>query len=211
MKPFLRIVSVAAQLPRSNVDTDLIIPKQYLTTITRAGLGDGLFHELRYREDGSPDPDFVLAVPPFDRAQILVSGSNFGCGSSREHAPWALLDFGIRCVIAPGFADIFYNNCCKIGLLPAVVEASDHARLSGWLSEDPAQQIAVDLVTQTVVLAQGDIPFAIEEYRRNALLEGVDEIAATLSERARIEAFQSRHAAAAPWAQRVPPLNRIAR
>ena len=194
MRPFTTLTGIAAPLLRAHVDTDLIIPKQFLTTLVRSGLGRHLFHELRYDPQGREIPDFVLNREPFRRAVILLSGPNFGCGSSREHAPWALLDFGIRCVIAPSFADIFFNNCFANGILPVTLPAEDVARLA--TIEGP---LTVDLPAQTVAAEGLLIPFAIEPARKSALLEGLDEIKRTEASLPDIEAYERRRLTEAPW------------
>ncbi|BDU74493.1 3-isopropylmalate dehydratase small subunit [Mesoterricola silvestris] len=194
MTPFIRHSGVAAAFIRENIDTDLIIPKQFLTTILRSGLGRHLFHDLRYREDGSEDPDFVLNREPGRGASILLGGANFGCGSSREHAPWALLDFGFRAILAPSFADIFRTNAFKNGLLPAVVDPAVLGALAA--SSEP---ITVDL--EALTLAQGGAvhPFTCEPWGRSALLEGLDEIETTLRRLPAIEAFEARRKRECAW------------
>ncbi len=194
MNPFTRHTGIAAPFLRENIDTDLIIPKQFLTTILRSGLGRHLFHDLRYREDGAEDPAFVLNKDPGRRATILLAGPNFGCGSSREHAPWALLDFGIRVIVAPGFADIFRTNAFKNGLLPAVVTPDVLDALAAY--QGP---LTVDL--EGLVIHAGEIrhPFQCEPWGRATLLEGLDEIQATLRHLPAIEAFEARRAAEASW------------
>ena len=205
MIPLLHVSGYAASLPRANVDTDLIIPKQYLTTITRAGLGRGLFHELRYDEGGAPRPGFVLNRAPFDKACILVSGRNFGCGSSREHAPWALLDFGIRCVIAPSFADIFFGNCFKVGLLPAKVTEEDGATLIDLLTEQQSDPIlSIDIAEQVILLGDRAFPFDISKVRKDALMEGRDDIVETLAAMESIATYERAMTVAVPWAQTLP-------
>lgn len=187
MKPFTVHTGLAAPFLRENIDTDLIIPKQFLTTILRSGLGRNLFHDLRYREDGTPDPGFVLNQPPFQGASFLLAGPNFGCGSSREHAPWALMDFGFRAILAPGFADIFKTNAFKNGLLPAVVEPEVVAALAAFQGD-----ITVDLRTLEIRAGEAVHPFQCEAWGRAALLEGLDEIEATLRKLPAIEAFEAR-------------------
>ena len=194
MMPFTTLTGIAAPLLRANVDTDLIIPKQFLTTLVRSGLGRHLFDELRYDPEGREVPDFVLNREPYRKATILLSGPNFGCGSSREHAPWALLDFGIRCVIAPSFADIFFNNCFKNGILPVPLPAEAIARLA---AEDGS--LTVDLPTQTVSGANCGFRFEIEPTRKAALLEGMDEIKRSEANLADIEAYEARRRGEAPW------------
>ncbi|MEZ5669830.1 MAG: 3-isopropylmalate dehydratase small subunit [Alphaproteobacteria bacterium] len=200
MQPFTRLTGVAAPLAMANVDTDMIIPKQFLTTIQRTGLGKGLFYELRTDADGKPTGRFVLDKPPYDKAQILVAGENFGCGSSREHAPWALLDFGIRCVIAPSFADIFYNNCFKNGVLPIKLPADQVALLMEDARDTGNPELTVDLVAQTIRRPNGPlIPFEMDPFRKRCLLEGLDDIGLTLEKGAAIAAFESRDRGQHPW------------
>jgi 3-isopropylmalate/(R)-2-methylmalate dehydratase small subunit len=198
MKAFTTLTAIAAPLPLMNVDTDMIIPKQFLTTIERTGLGKGLFYEMRYDVDGKRMDDFVLHQPPYDKAQILVSGANFGCGSSREHAPWALNDFGIRCVIAPSFADIFFNNCFKNGMLPIVLP---EAQVNQLMSAAKAgKQVTVDLPGQTVSAeGVGPLSFAVDEFRKHCLLNGLDDIGLTLKHAADIDAFEQKQKISQPW------------
>jgi 3-isopropylmalate/(R)-2-methylmalate dehydratase small subunit len=190
MKPFTTHQGTAAPFLRENIDTDLIIPKQFLTTILRSGLGRHLFHDLRYLEGGAEDPGFVLNGPKGRGASILLAGPNFGCGSSREHAPWALLDFGIKVVLAPGFADIFRTNAFKNGLLPGVVDAATLEALAAFQGE-----ITVDLAALEIRAGGARYPFTCEAWGRAALLEGLDEIQATLKSLPAIEAFEARRAA----------------
>ena len=183
-----------------NIDTDMIIPKQYLKTIKRTGLKEGLFAELRYDENGKKDEDFVLHNAPYDKAQILIAGDNFGCGSSREHAPWALLDFGFRCIIAPSFADIFYNNCFKNGILPITLPQEDVDKLLDDASRGANATITVDLENQEIKgPAGGTISFEIDPFRKRCLLEGLDDIALTFEKGDAIERFEAENAAARPW------------
>jgi 3-isopropylmalate/(R)-2-methylmalate dehydratase small subunit len=198
MQAFRRLSGIAAPLPMMNVDTDMIIPKQFLKTIKRAGLGQGLFYELRFDLAGRVNPDFVLNRPPFDRAVILVSGANFGCGSSREHAPWALLDFGIRCIIAPSFADIFFNNCFKNGILPVVLEREDVD--VAMAAAAAGETFTVDLLQERVILADGrTFSFTVDPFQKACLMDGLDEIGLTLQKAPAIEAFEARQRAACPW------------
>lgn len=199
MQPFTTLESVAAPLPIVNVDTDMIIPKQFLKTIKRTGLGKHLFDEMRTTQDGKEIADFVLNQAPFRDANILVADDNFGCGSSREHAPWALLDFGIRCVIAPSFADIFFNNCFKNGILPIVLPKRHVQELLGALQTKPTS-IRVDLPNQTVT-AEGFAPvaFDIEPFRKHCLINGLDDIGLTLQKQAAIDAFEVTQKAEKPW------------
>ncbi len=197
MKPFKELTSCAASLPRDNVDTDAIIPARFLKTIARAGLGAGLFADLRRNPDGAAT-DFVLNQPPFDKAEILIAGANFGCGSSREHAPWALLDFGIRCVVAASFADIFRNNCFANGILPIAIE--DAATLAALhQAAERGEEVSVSLPDKQLRFGNHTYAFAIEDGRREALLEGRDAIATTLSRENEIAAFETRRAQAQPW------------
>ncbi|MEN3160537.1 3-isopropylmalate dehydratase small subunit [Tistrella mobilis] len=200
MDKFTTLTGIAASFPRVNIDTDLIIPKQYLTTIKRTGLGVGLFSDVRYDRDGNETGDFVLNKAPWREAKILLAGDNFGCGSSREHAPWALLDFGIRCIIAPSFADIFYNNCFKNGILPVKLDEALVQSLMP-LAENPETAVmTVDLAAQEI-RAQGREPirFEIDGFRRHCLLEGLDDIGITLTSEDRITAFEAKQKAAQPW------------
>jgi len=201
MIPFISISGPAAPFPLMNVDTDLIIPKQFLKTIKRTGLGRNLFNDARFTESGAERPDFVLNREPYRRAVTLIAGANFGCGSSREHAPWALLDFGIRCVIAPSFADIFFGNCVKNGILCIVMPAEKTERLMAIVSNPATSDVTVDLVSQTITTADGaSQAFDIEPSRKQILLEGLDDIAMTLREAAEISAFEAARAAKHPWA-----------
>ena len=201
MQKFDTLTGVAAPLPMINIDTDMIIPKQYLKTIKRTGLGAGLFSELRYNADGSENPDFVLNKPAYRDAQILVAGDNFGCGSSREHAPWALLDKGIRCVISTSFADIFYNNCFKNGILPIVVSPEDHAKLLDDAERGANARLTVDLEAQEIRGPDGGVvKFDIDPFRKRCLLEGLDDIGLTMQKADRIAGFETKLAAERPWA-----------
>ncbi len=200
MEKFTRLTGVAAPLPMTNIDTDMIIPKQFLKTIRRSGLGKALFYEMRYNEDGSENPDFVLNKPQYRNASILIAGENFGCGSSREHAPWALLDFGIRCIIAPSFADIFYSNCFKNGILPIVLPKEDVDRLMEDAERGANATITVDLEKQEITGPDGGvIHFDIDPFRKHCLLEGLDDIGLTLQKLDRIEAYERRQAEEFPW------------
>ena len=200
MEPFTRLTGVAAPLPRINVDTDMIIPKQFLKTINRTGLGASLFHDLRYHEHGAEREDFVLNWPSHRTAKILISGHNFGCGSSREHAPWALLDFGIRCVIAPSFADIFYNNCFKNGILPVVLHEDWVEALMDVAERGESASLTVDLENQHITTFHGSrIPFEIDSFRKECLLGGLDEIGLQLERAAIIDAFEARQRTEQPW------------
>ena len=200
MDKFTVLEGVAAPLKMINVDTDMIIPKQFLKTIVRTGLGKSLFFEIRYDTEGNEIPDFVLNKPQYRNAKILVAGANFGCGSSREHAPWALLDFGIRCVIAPDFADIFHNNCFKNGVLPVRLPREVCEKLMEDARLGANARITVDLERQVVVRPHGEeIPFTIDPLRRHLLLNGLDDIGQTLQHGAAIDRFEARQKAAQPW------------
>jgi 3-isopropylmalate/(R)-2-methylmalate dehydratase small subunit len=193
MDKFTVLTGVAAPLRVVNVDTDMIIPKQYLKTIKRTGLGTGLFADKRYREDGSEDPDFVLNQPAYRKAQILVAGDNFGCGSSREHAPWALLDFGIRCVISTSFADIFYNNCFKNGILPIVVSPEDLEKLFDDAERGANATLTIDLPNQEIRGPDGGmIKFDIDAFRKHCLINGLDDIGLTLEKAPAIDSFEQK-------------------
>jgi 3-isopropylmalate/(R)-2-methylmalate dehydratase small subunit len=200
MQAFTELTGVAAPLPMINVDTDMIIPKQFLKTIKRTGLGKSLFFDHRYLDNGDENPGFVLNRPAYRNARILITGENFGCGSSREHAPWALLDFGIRCVIAPGFADIFYNNCFKNGILPVVLPADEVARLMAEAEQGANAVFTVDLAAQQVTTPEGrQIAFEVDLFHRHCLLHGLDDIAQTLQKAVSIQAFEQRQRAEQPW------------
>jgi 3-isopropylmalate/(R)-2-methylmalate dehydratase small subunit len=200
MERFTSLTGVAAPLEITNVDTDMIIPKQYLKTIKRTGLGKGLFAELRYQEDGSENPDFVLNQPAYRSAKILVAQDNFGCGSSREHAPWALLDFGIRCVISTSFADIFYDNCFKNGILPVKVSPEDLAKRMDDAKRGANATLSIDLEAQEIRGPDdGVITFEIDPFRKHCLLNGLDDIGLTLQKAANIDAFEANAAAERGW------------
>jgi 3-isopropylmalate/(R)-2-methylmalate dehydratase small subunit len=201
MDKFTTLTGVAAPLPITNIDTDMIIPKQFLKTIKRTGLGKSLFFEMRYGEDGTPNPDFVLNQPSWQNAQILVAGDNFGCGSSREHAPWALLDFGIRCVISTSFADIFYNNCFKNGILPIKLPQQDVDKLMEDARRGANATVTVDLEAQEIRGPDGGvIKFDIDPFRKHCLLNGLDDIGLTLEKQDAITAYESKLAESRPWA-----------
>ena len=201
MENFTTLTGIAAYLPMINVDTDMIIPKQYLKTIKRTGLGKGLFAELRYDEKGAPLPDFVLHKAPYTKAKILITGENFGCGSSREHAAWALLDFGFRCIIAPSFADIFYNNCFKNGILPIALPQEEIDKLIDDASRGANATITVDLAAQGIRGPDGGIiKFDIDPFRKRCLMEGLDDIGLTLEKGDAIGAFEARSRTERPWA-----------
>jgi 3-isopropylmalate/(R)-2-methylmalate dehydratase small subunit len=201
MDKFTTLEGVAAPLDQINVDTDMIIPKQYLKTIKRTGLGKGLFSEKRYCDDGSENPDFVLNKPAYRKAKILVAGDNFGCGSSREHAPWALLDFGIRCVISTSFGDIFYNNCFKNGILPIKVSREDLDKLFDDADRGSNATLTIDLAKQEIRGPDGGVvTFEIDQHRKHCLLNGLDDIGLTLEKKSKIDSFESKAHAERPWA-----------
>ncbi len=200
MEKFTKLSATAAPLPMVNVDTDMIIPKQFLKTIKRTGLSKGLFYEMRYDEAGNPKTDFVLDQPAYKGAKILVAGANFGCGSSREHAPWALLDAGIRCVIAPSFADIFYNNCFKNGILPIVLPQDQVDLLMDDAERGANAVITVDLESQTITGPDGgSLSFEVDGFRKHCLMNGLDDIGLTLEKSSKINSFEAERAASQPW------------
>jgi 3-isopropylmalate/(R)-2-methylmalate dehydratase small subunit len=200
MEKFTRLTGVAAPLPMVNVDTDMVIPKNYLKVTERTGLGKHLFAEMRFNADGSERPDFVLNRPAWRQAEILVAFENFGCGSSREHAPWALRDFGIRCVIAPSFADIFFNNCFKNGILPLVLPKAVCVELIDDAERGANATLTIDLEAQALTRPDGErIAFEVEPSRRSRLLAGLDEIGATVAKAHRIDAFEARLRRSQPW------------
>ncbi|MDB5569007.1 MAG: 3-isopropylmalate dehydratase small subunit [Hyphomicrobiales bacterium] len=200
MDKFTTLTGVAAPLNITNIDTDMIIPKQYLKTIARTGLGAGLFSEMRFKEDGSENPDFVLNKPAYRGAKIIVAGENFGCGSSREHAPWALLDYGIRCVISTSFADIFYNNCFQNGVLPAKVSQEDLDKLMDDASRGANATLSVDLEKQEIRGPDGGVvKFEIDAFRKHCMLNGLDDIGLTLQKDAKIGSFEKTVGAERPW------------
>ncbi len=200
MEKFTTVTGIAAPLPLINVDTDMIIPKQFLKTIKRSGLGRHLFEEMRYDENGEENPDFVLNRPPYRDAEILIAGENFGCGSSREHAPWAIKDFGIRCIIAPSYADIFFNNCFKNGILPIVLPKEQVDELMKDAGKGANARMTIDLEAQTVTSSDGEVfAFEIDPFRKRCLLEGLDEIGLTLEKAAAIDSFEADLAQSRPW------------
>ncbi len=200
MDKFTTLTGIAAPLPLRNIDTDMIIPKQFLKTIKRTGLGKSLFYEMRFDQAGKEVSDFVLNKPQYRKAQILVTGDNFGCGSSREHAPWALLDFGIRCVIAPDFADIFYNNCFQNGILPIRLPQADVDKLMDDANRGANATITIDLETQEIRGPDGGvIKFEIDAFRKHCLLNGLDNIGLTLEKDKSIEAFEDKAGVSRPW------------
>jgi len=200
MQAFTKLTGIAAPLPKANVDTDQIIPARFLKSISRLGFGKNLFANFRYKEDGSENPDFVLNQEPYRKAEVLIAFENFGCGSSREHAPWALLDFGIRCVIAPDFADIFNNNCFKNGVLPVRLPREICEKLMDDAKMGGNARITVDLERQVVVRPNGEeIPFEVDPLRRHLMLNGLDDIGQTLQHGSAIDGFEARQRAAQPW------------
>jgi 3-isopropylmalate/(R)-2-methylmalate dehydratase small subunit len=200
MDKFTSLTGIAAPLKITNIDTDMIIPKQYLKTIHRTGLGAGLFSELRYREDGTENPEFVLNKPAYRQAKILVTGDNFGCGSSREHAPWALLDYGIRCVISTSFADIFYNNCFQNGILPIKVPQADLDKLMDDAERGANATLTVDLAAQEIHGPDGGVVrFDIDPFRKHCLLNGLDDIGLTMTKDASIAQFEKTKAQQHSW------------
>ncbi|MFZ5709916.1 MAG: 3-isopropylmalate dehydratase small subunit [Pseudomonadota bacterium] len=200
MDKFTTLTGIAAPMPLVNIDTDMIIPKQFLKTIKRSGLGRNLFDEMRYTPDGAEIPGFVLNQPAYRKAEILVAGDNFGCGSSREHAPWALLDFGIRAVISTSFADIFYNNCFKNGILPVVLPQAAVDVLMDDARKGANARITVDLPSQTVTSSDGqDFHFDVDPFRKHCLLNGLDDIGLTLEKVSAIDTFEKAAAQARPW------------
>ncbi len=200
MDKFTTLTGIAAPMPLVNIDTDMIIPKQFLKTIHRSGLGKNLFDEMRYADDGSEIADFVLNKPAYRNAEIIVAGDNFGCGSSREHAPWALLDFGIRCVISTSFADIFFNNCFKNGILPVTLPQEAVDSLMEDAQNGANARIIVDLENQTVTGAKGQsFHFDIDPFKKHCLLNGLDDIGLTMEKAAAIDVFETQMAQSRPW------------
>ena len=200
MEKFNSLTGVAAPLPLINTDTDMIIPKQFLKTIKRTGLGVNLFSEMRYKDDGSEKPDFILNQKAYRDTQVLVAGENFGCGSSREHAPWAINDFGIKCIIAPSFADIFYNNCFKNGILPIVLPPEEVDVLMKDAEKGSNARISIDLETQTVTSSEGvAFNFKVDPFRKHCLMNGLDDIDLTLEKKTSIQNFEQQAAVSRPW------------
>ena len=200
MEKFEKLTAIAAPMPLINIDTDMIIPKQFLKTIKRSGLGVNAFHEMRYDLDGNENPDFVLNTEAYKGANILVAGDNFGCGSSREHAPWALLDFGIRCVISTSFADIFYNNCFKNGILPVVVSEDELQLLMKDAEKGSNARMIVDLENQQIETSDGGvISFDVDQHRKHCLINGLDDIGLSMEKIASVDAFEAQMAQSAPW------------
>ena len=200
MDKFTTLTAVAAPMPRVNIDTDAIIPKQYLKTIARTGLGTGLFSEWRYNDDGSDNPDFVLNKPAYKNAQIIVAGDNFGCGSSREHAPWALKDFGVSCVISTRFGDIFYNNCFQNGLLPVIVSPEDLEKLMDDAERGANATLTVDLEKQEIRGPDGGVvTFEIDAFKKHCMLNGLDGVGLTMEKADAIAAYEQKHRTDRPW------------
>ena len=197
MQKFKTIKSIPAYLPIVNIDTDMIIPKQFLKTIKRTGLGKNLFYEMRYNEKGVPIEDFILNTSPFNNSEILIAGKNFGCGSSREHAPWALLDFGITCVVSSSYADIFYNNCFKNGILPIVLPETKIKELSEYSKRK--EEIIVNLEEQKITFGNNEIDFEIDQFKKKCLLEGLDDIALSLEKNPKITEFEKKLSLNRPW------------
>jgi len=197
MQKFNSLKSIPAYLPIVNIDTDMIIPKQFLKTIKRTGLGKNLFFEMRYDDNGNEIKDFILNQQPYNKSQILISGKNFGCGSSREHAPWALLDFGITCVISSSFADIFYNNCFKNGILPIILKEERIKELSEYFKRQ--EEIEIDLKEEKIVFGNNEIKFEIDAFKKKCLLEGLDDIALSLEKSEKIASFETKLKNKKPW------------
>ncbi len=197
MQKFSTLKSIPAYLPIVNIDTDMIIPKQFLKTIKRTGLGKNLFFEMRYDDNGNKIGDFILNKDPFTNSKILIAGKNFGCGSSREHAPWALLDFGITCVISSSFADIFYSNCFKNGILPIIVDEEKIKELSEYAYRK--EEISVDLKEEKIVYGNNEIKFKIDSFKKKCLLEGLDDIALSLNKSDKIKSFEQKLKSSKPW------------
>ncbi len=197
MRKFNTLKSIPAYLPIVNIDTDMIIPKQFLKTIKRTGLGKNLFFEMRYDDDGKLIDDFVLNKSPYNSSKILIAGNNFGCGSSREHAPWALLDFGITCVISSSYADIFYNNCFKNGILPIILEEEKIKELSEYAKRK--EEISIDLKDEKIIYGNNEVYFKIDPFKKKCLLEGLDDIALSLKKSSKIENFEKNLKEKKPW------------
>ena len=197
MKKFISIKSIPAYLPIVNIDTDMIIPKQFLKTIKRTGLGKNLFYEMRYDQSGNLIKDFVLNNDPYNNSKILITGKNFGCGSSREHAPWALMDFGITCVISSSYADIFYNNCFKNGILPIKISEEEIKEISEYSKRK--EEIAVDLLGQKIIFGNKEVKFEIDEFKKKCLIEGLDDIALSLEKSDKINSFEKKIKTSKPW------------
>ena len=197
MQKFNKLRSIPAYLPIVNIDTDMLIPKQFLKTIKRTGLGKNLFFEMRYDDQGNIIKDFILNQDPYNKSKILVAGKNFGCGSSREHAPWALLDFGITCVISSSYADIFYNNCFKNGILPIILDEEKIKEISQYSNRK--EEIEIDLVEQKIIFGNNEIKFEIDSFKKKCLLEGLDDIALSLEKKDKITSFEKNLKNSKPW------------
>ena len=197
MKKFTQLKSIPAYLPIVNIDTDMIIPKQFLKTIKRTGLGKNLFFEMRYDDSGKEINDFVLNQDPFNKSQILIAGKNFGCGSSREHAPWALLDFGITCVISSSYADIFYNNCFKNGILPITISDAEIIEIAEYAKRK--EEISINLLDQKILFGNKEIKFEIDQFKKKCLIEGLDDIALSLEKLGKIISFEDKLKTSKPW------------
>ena len=197
MKKFDILKGIPATLPMINVDTDMIIPKQFLKTIKRTGLGKGLFFEMRYDQNGNLVEDFILNKIPYNKSEILIAGKNFGCGSSREHAPWALLDFGVKCIISSSYADIFYNNCFKNGILPIMIAEDQIKEISDYSKRK--EEIFVNLIDQKIVFGNKEIKFEIDEFKKRCLIEGLDDIALSLEKSEKIFSFEKKIKSTKPW------------
>ena len=197
MKKFKNLKSIPAYLPIVNIDTDMIIPKQFLKTIKRTGLGKSLFFEMRYDHDGKEIKDFILNNEPYNNSKILIAGKNFGCGSSREHAPWALLDFGITCIISSSYADIFYSNCFKNGILPITISEDKIKELAQYSNRK--EEISVDLAEQKITYGNNEIKFDIDDFKKECLIEGYDDIALSLNYKTKIESFENKIKSERPW------------
>ena len=197
MKKFSTLESIPAYLPIVNIDTDMIIPKQFLKTIKRTGLGKNLFFEMRYDESGNSVDDFILNTDPFKNSKILIAGKNFGCGSSREHAPWALLDFGITCVISSSYADIFYNNCFKNGILPITISEEQIKQIAEYSKRQ--EKISINLPEQKIIFGNNEINFEIDDFKKKCLMEGLDDIALSLEKSDKIQAFEKKLISSKPW------------
>ena len=197
MQKFSTLKSIPAYLPIVNIDTDMIIPKQFLKTIKRTGLGRSLFFEMRYDHNGKEIKDFILNNEPYNNSKILIAGKNFGCGSSREHAPWALLDFGITCVISSSYADIFYNNCFKNGILPITISEEKIKELAEYSNRK--EEISIDLIEQKITFGNNEIKFEIDDFKKECLIEGYDDIALSLNHKSKIESFENKIKSERPW------------
>lgn len=203
MEKFTTLTGIAAPMPLINIDTDMIIPKLFLKTIKRSGLGANLFDEMRFNQDGTEKPDFILNKEPYRKAQIIIAGDNFGCGSSREHAPWAIADFGIRCIISTSFADIFHNNCFKNGILPIRLPKEDVDKLMDDASRGANATITIDLENQEIKGPDGGcIKFDVDPFRKHCLLEGLDDVGLTLQKEDKIKSFEDQYAQSMPWMAR---------